>query len=120
MSVAGSFDVNHDGQGGSGSEEPTLIVSSASCTVGERFSFGTIMYDLIQASGTATGPEGSLLNFAECDSWTDCQREAGEPASTGWTYESTTYVATPQTFSITLTGAGFSLYESEVLTCPTI
>lgn len=107
---------------GSGSDPDTvelsLTVDSATCTVGERFSFGTIVYNVINASGTASGPVGSSLNNVQCAEWTDCERGAGEDPSTTWTYQTTTYVGTPQYFSVTLSGNGESIFETETLQCP--
>jgi len=100
-------------------EALSLTIDSATCSVGERFSWGTIIYDVINASGSASGPEGSFINGVQCSAWTDCERGQGEPASTTWTYQSDTYVGTPQSFSVTLTGLGDSLFDSRILNCPT-
>lgn len=119
---AGETDPSDPGSGSDSDpvgETLSLIIDSAACSVGERFSFGTIVYDVINASGSASGPEGSFINNVQCSAWTDCERGPGEPASTTWTYETTTYVATPQYFSVTLTGIGESLFETETLQCPT-
>lgn len=119
---AGETDPADPGSG-SGSdpdgETLSLTIDTATCTVGERFSFGTIVYNVINASGTASGPEGSSINNVQCSAWTDCERGPGEPASTTWTHQSTTYVGTWQYFSVTLTGIGESLFETEILECPT-
>ncbi len=97
----------------------SLTITAANCTVGERFSFGTIVYDVINAYGTASGPVGSSLSLGECGSWSNCERAPNDPPSTAWTYTATTYVASPQTFRITLFGTSGSLSESELMACPT-
>ena len=104
---------------GSNDDALALTVTSATCSVGERFSFGTIMYDAIDAYGTASGPVGSSLSLGQCSDWSNCERGPNDPASTAWTYTATTYVASPQTFRITLFSNIGSRSESEVMTCPT-
>lgn len=122
VTEAGETDPSDPGSG-SGSdpdgETLSLTIGTAACTVGERFSWGTIVYNVINASGTASGPEGSSINNVQCSAWTDCERGPGEPASTTWTHQSTTYVGAWQYFSVTLTGIGESLFETETLECPT-
>jgi len=105
-------------------ESLSLTISSATCFVGDRFSFGAIVYNVIQVSGTASGPEGSFMNLGQgtCDSWTGtgCERLPGEPASTNWTYETTTGVWSPQSASASLFGGnGGSRFESVTFACPT-
>lgn len=102
------------------SETPSLTISSATCTVGERFSFGTIIYDLITISGQTSGPVGTSVwpvgspETATCPAWTDCIRRSGQPASTSFTFTATAVVATPQYYTIS---SGF-LEKTVQLNCP--
>lgn len=112
-------DPGNPGDSGPDVDTLSLVITAANCSVGERFSFGTIMYDVINAYGTASGPLGASLSRGECDAWTNCERGPDDPPNTAWTYTATTYVASPQTFLISLFSNSGSLSQSEPMACPT-
>jgi hypothetical protein len=73
------------------SEDVSITVDSASCTVRERFSWGLAYAWTIALSGSASGPVGTTLNLNyvnlgwSCGAWgNNCERGSGEPESTSW------------------------------------
>lgn len=125
LSVADAIvDVVSDPVGGTGSssdETTSLEITNISCTVGERFSFGTIAFNVLKMSGTASGPVGSFLSGADqCSAWSGCERLQGQSSGTGWEMETTTGVWSPQSACVTLFGGdGFNFHQCAEANCPT-
>lgn len=115
-------DGSNGGNGDDDSETGSISIEAASCTA-VRFSFGTIQYNEINLSGTASGPVGASVSGTvdlECSAWTNCERQSGEPASTSWTDYSTTTTASPQGWTANLQSTINSYSASTSFDCPTM
>ncbi len=113
---------DNTGNGDTVPEDSSISIETASCTA-VRFSFGTIQYNEINVSGTASGPVGAFINGTnslQCTAWTNCERQPGEPASTNWTDYSTTTTASPQNWTWTLAGTASGNSATATVNCPTI
>jgi hypothetical protein len=88
----------------------SVTISSVSCTVSDRSYTGAVLYDLLSALGSASGPELTSLQVKghlgtpeiTCASWTDCWRHPGEPDTTIWSGSWHPYYQGPETLTATL------------------
>jgi len=118
-------DPNNGNNAGNGDDEPedsAISIEAASCTA-VRFSFGSIQFNEINVSGTASGPVGAFVtgtNSLQCTAWTNCERQDGEPATTNWTDYSTTTILSPQNWNVTLQGTISSANATATFACPTV
>ncbi len=119
-----------DGEQTDSTTEPTsqtevLSVSvSGSCTVRERFSWGTPISFTVALSGSASGTVGAVLNLRftdisqDCGAWGDnCKRDEGEPESTSWITQGNGAVGLEGDIQISVCDAGCA-QNSVYISCP--
>jgi len=126
-----NFAVQSDQNGDQDDSDDTTTSLSASiqsgtCVVRERWSWGTPISFTIDIRGSASGPVGAWLEMAysgdlgvDCGAWgNNCQRDAGELASTSWNSQGNGAAGLQAIQEIKVRTATGSISDSMIVPCP--